>query len=210
MIRLSRRPAGLAALMLAGALTWPASAAAAVTTLRSALLPAAAVPSIFAHPHVKVYHRFSATLQVRTTVAGMAGNSTCTLPTSLAGDGWTQGMIEAFDRSSTTSALQLCGALFHTTHGAHLAYQQLVQAHFQPLLTAKYAVHLATPRIGNEVSGINRTGVGCACAPKDVPHSYEIVFRHDNAVLDLAFSGPVTVSPAQFVRLVTRTNAELH
>ena len=182
---------------------------AAVSHLKSAKLRANQAPAGFSRPHLKVYTHFVPTMQVTTSIAGRASTSSCSLPASFQGDGWTQGLIEAFDRSGPSHALELCASLFADSHGAHAAYLTEVSTILTPRVKLNLAHAIRVSRIGDEASGITTAEKKCACSQIPDLVTYEIVFRHDNALLDLSYAGPPTFSLSSFERLVTGTNTKL-
>lgn len=189
----------------------PGHTQAAVANLKSVLLRSAEVPSGFTHPQVQVYSHFVSRMEIGVSTSGMKITSACALPTAFARDGWMQGLIQSFDRSAATMSLQLCASRFKTAQGAHLAYRKLVGKELSLLIKTQLASRLPTSGLGDEATGITRNGIGCSCEPPAAaPHTYEIIYRHQNAVVDLTYSGPGSYSSTQFEQLVTRTNARLH
>jgi hypothetical protein len=148
-------------------------------------------------------------MEVVTSMSGLQSTSDCILSAALARDGWTQGLIESFDRSKTTLSLQLCASLFKTSHGAHLAYRKIAGQEITLPVKRNLGARISLSGVGNEAAGIDRGGIHCACGSTDAS-GYEIVFRHDNAVLDLTYAGPTSLTLSQFEQLVTRTNQRLH
>lgn len=201
---------GAAGLACAAALVLSAGTTfASVSHFSSALVRPGDAPPDFSQSHLKVYKRFTTLMQVTTRMRSISTKSVCTLPQSFAQLGWKQGLIEAFDRSVPTYALQVCASLFRDTAGAHAAYRDLVKSIFTARVQVKMASRLSMPAVGDESSAITHSEKQCVCDPKPTLFSYEVVFRHANALVDLAYSGPAS-RPGQFEQLARRVNSRLH
>lgn len=183
---------------------------AAVSDLKAATLRPADLPAEFTHSHVKVFAHYAPTMTVSTMAFGSPNPVSCTVPSSFRSSGWEQGMIEAFDTSKLSTGLQLCGYLFTTSSQAHLAYRVQVKTLLKPLLKLKLASKLPMTRVGSESMATRRDMKECVCQTIGMTRQYDAVFRHDNALVVVEYTGPAMYSVDSFLRLVTHSNARLH
>jgi hypothetical protein len=109
--------------------------------------------------------------------------------------------VEGFDSDSILHLLSLCASAFQTAQGAHAAFATAVASLARYL--KKHHLHAsAISPIGAESSAYGASHGGFVVD--------QIVFRHDNALVQLNYIGPATYSFPSFVALAHRTNRRLH
>jgi len=184
-------------------------AMASIGNIKSALLRPGDAPSGFSHPHVAMYTRFSEKMEVRTLAAGSQTMRSCEVPRSFARQGWREGFIQAFDSTRSQTTLQMCVSLFKTARGAHAAYVYRTERQLKLLIKLGEMKQLATTQIGDESMTVGG-GDLCKCGGMTAARTYEIVFRRDNALVDLAYQGASSFTQVGFERLAVRINSNLH
>lgn len=194
-----------ATILSAGAV--PVSAA--VLHLRSALIAQSEAPSGFSRAHVHIASHFQPQLTVSIRAGQSQLNASCIQDSSFQSLGWTQGLIEAFDHTSALAALQVCATLFRTPAGAASAYRFLVKRDVKTLIKLKTATPLSMAQIGNQSAGMVRQIKECSCSTTALLRTYDIVYRHDNAVVEATYTGPARFAPDQFASLVAGQNSNL-
>lgn len=135
--------------------------------------------------------------------------SVCALDPSFQRDGWDESIIEAFDHAAPSSALEICASLFRTSAGAHSAYSLLVKRDIAGPLSLKMVKRLKMKRIGNESSATWKGLKDCSCTASATGHTYQMVMRHDNAVVELMYAGPLWATPDRFHLLAATINGRL-
>lgn len=201
--------ARLAGPCLALTLVLGGNALAASYRLQSAALQGHDVPAGFGASHLKLFTHFASSMTISAAAGHIPMQSVCAIPTSFKSDGWQQGMVQAFDRTNRNWTLQLCASLFRTPQGAHAAYEELVTKNLLPTIKVNLAHKLALATVGDESSALQRAGKDCVCDLKPTIRTYEVVFRHGSAVVDLTYVGSMTFSAAQFRALASGSNSRL-
>jgi hypothetical protein len=190
-------------LLLAASLFMASPALAEVSDLRPAALTTADAPAGYTHPHLKVYSHFLRKMTIKTrNTGGLKGTSTssCNVAKSFQADGFQSGMIEVFRTKAFLEALQLCGYLFTGDTGAHTAFSS-ESARLQKQATKNGYTPLAGATVGDESIGMTATSQGLSV--------YVIIFRHANALIEIAYIGPSTYAADQFVQAATGSNSRL-
>jgi hypothetical protein len=190
-------------LTLAAVLGFPSSVSANVGSLRSAITTPSDAPPGLSTPHSRVYTRFTRKMRVPTKTTGLPGKGStdCPVPASFGPDGWIQGLVEGFDSDSILHVLSLCSSAFQTPQGAHTAYASTIADATRYL--KKHHLHSTSiAPVGAESFAYGASQGGLVLG--------EIVFRHDNALVQLYYIGPATYSFVSFVALAQRTNRRLH
>jgi hypothetical protein len=148
-------------------------------------------------------------MEVHALEAGSQTMRSCDVPHSFARQGWRKGLIQAFDSAKSQTTLQMCVSLFKTSRGAHAAYVYRTDRQLKLLIKLGEMKQLATPQIGDEALTVGG-GDLCKCGGMTAARTYEIVFRHDNALVDLGYQGSSSVTQVGFERLAVRINSNLH
>lgn len=196
--------AGLAALMVQ-----TVAPALAADQLRSAVLRPSDAPAGFSHPYVKMYTHFRTRLEVATRAGGTRSTAACALPRSFSRYGWRRGLIEAFDVTGSPMTLELCASVFKTPVDAHAAYLDYLRATLTPLLTYDRMKRLPIHGIGDEAMAIGGPASTCNCGGMRATQEYGMILRLGAVVVDLAYVGPSSLAPTQFVRLGHRIDSRL-
>jgi hypothetical protein len=200
----------LALLALASALALGVSPALAyVGDITTGLLRAGDAPPGFLTPHVHLYRRFHAKMQVKVSHGGVTKyGSLCLVPSSFAHNGWLQGVIESFDTRSGVKGFQeltLCAWRFTTVAQARHAYPQLT-ALWQTDIKKGRVRLLSAQRIGDQSLAIAAVK---GKSSSITPGAKQLEFRQANAVVKLNYVGPNTLSGAAFLHLGVLINSRL-
>lgn len=199
----------LAAVGLAVLTIRTGASALAADQLRGAVLRPSDAPAGFSHPHVKMYTHFRTRLEVPMRAGGARSSGACALPRSFARYEWRRGLIEAFDVSHPPMTLELCASLFKTPRDAHAAYVDYSRATLAPLITYDRMKRLPIRGIGDEAMAVGGPAATCNCGGMRATEEYGLVLRQGTVVVDLAYVGPSSFAPAQFVRLGYRIDSRL-
>jgi len=167
------------------------------------VLQASEAPAGFSNPHIAVFSQYVKKLKVKTKTKGMPGlgNSSCDADASLKA-GWKQGMIESFDSSSLLLTFEVCGFPQNTVKQATAVFQTVVTSAQKSLKSTKGAKVLKLPTVGNQSLAIGDSSQGLAL--------WVLIFRHDNAIVDVLYLGPATFSTAKLVQTAQLVNSRLH
>jgi hypothetical protein len=184
-------------------LVFPSPVSANIGMLRSAIMLPSDAPPGLSTPHSRIYTHFTGKMKVATKTAGVPGKGTtdCPVPASFAHDGWIQGLAEGFDSDSIFHVLSLCASAFQAVQGARAAYS----ATRTDIIRYLKKHHLHSTSIAP--IGAESFAYGASQGALVVG---EIVFRHDNALVQLYYIGPSTYSIDSFVALAQRTDRRLH
>lgn len=184
------------------------AAQANVSNVRSVELQGGILPPGFHTSHVAVYSHAVPAMRVKIDVSGQRTVTSCAVPSG-ARRGWAQGLIQGFDRPSLGNALLLCAYSYHTAGQAHAAYVAIVRQQFDPRVKMNLAAHEGIAHLGSEATGLTTDPHKCPCGTVGFG-SYELLFRHDNVVVDVGYEGPTQhYTMANFAAMARGTNAHL-
>lgn len=201
-----RMGAALAGLLMAGASLGTAQAA--VSNLRTVEIGAGVVPSGFGSSHVAYYGHAVAALHVKARAENQMVVSTCAIPVG-ARAGMRAGLIQAFDRPAPGNALQVCAYQYGSSSAAHIAYTA-IERQFRVRVTMHLASNVRETGLGNEAAGLYTAPGKCPCGTIEAG-AYEVLFRHDNVVVDMTYVGKTqTFTMTKFAGMARGQNARLH
>jgi len=181
MIRTLIAIAAVSAALLAG--IGPARAA---SDLHVAMLHASDAPKGYSAPKTKFFSHYAPHLRIK---LGKNGSASCDAQPQLK-SGWKQAMLQYFGGPNFLSVFEVCGYLDTSTGQTHAAYLADVasskrQAKATPGLTSSSAA------IGNEALQVSGSKGGFA--------TYEIIFRRDNALIEMVYLGNATYKMSQML-----------
>lgn len=159
--------------------------AVAASDLRSAALHAADAPPGYTGPHTKIFMHYKHHLKMKIRKSGEA--SCDVLPQLKAG--WKEGILQDFTGPSVLNVFEMCGFLQGTAAQAHSAYAAGVKE-LKKQVARTSGLTITHPSIGNEAVQIGGTQSGFA--------TYELVFRRDNAMIELVYLGSSSYTAATF------------
>lgn len=191
MFRVIAVVAALVLVMLAG--IHPAVAA---SDLRPAALKASDAPPGYTGPHTKLFLHYKKTLRLK---QGKKGVASCKVNPRLK-TGWKQGLLQDFTGPSFLAVFEMCGFLQTTAAQAHAAYAADV-ADLKKRLAKTTGLTLTNPAIGNEAVEIGGAQSGFA--------TYEMVFRRDNALIELVYLGGSSYTQSAFTSVGTTVDTRL-
>jgi hypothetical protein len=188
-------PRALTVLAIVLVLLAGARPAVAASGLRTVGLQASDAPPGFSGLRTKVFLHYKRVLKLK---VGKGTASCKVLPQLKAG--WRQGMLQEFRGPSFLSVFELCGFLQGAAAQAHVAYTSDV-AQLEKAVTKTTGLTVTNPSIGNEAIEIGGAQSGFA--------TFEMVFRRDNALIELVYLGSSSYTQSAFTSTGTAIDSRI-
>jgi hypothetical protein len=164
--------------------------------LRAIALQPSDAPPGYSGPHTRVFRHYKKTLKLK---VGKKGQASCHVLPQLK-TGWKQGMLQDFTGASFLNVFEMCAFLQSTAAQAHTAFAA-EEASVKKQVAKTHGLTLYVPDIGNEAIEVGGAQSGFA--------TYEMIFRRDNALIELVYLGGSSYAQTTFTTLGSTVDTRL-
>lgn len=166
------------------------------------LLTQSDAPPGFGTLHSKAYTTGVRKMKVVTQTKGMGkGASSCDVLKAYKRDGWSRGMIQAFDSPGLLNIFELCENVFASTAGSQKAYATAASELTKAAAKVKGMKPIPGTAIGDSSEGVFAVQGGFINA--------EMLFRHGTAVVVMIYLGGSQFTGTAFVQTAQRANRRI-